>query len=153
MKPLTRGILIAQFLGVVSVIGSIPGNSQVALGQCTLATLNGQYMVAANGTLFPPQFGVTETSVTAAAGYSVYNGDGTGTDYVTLTINGVNANVTSPTATSYTLGADCTGTKTVLPPGPTFNIFVADNGEILTAVSTLPQFAVSEYDRRVLGSR
>jgi hypothetical protein len=72
---------------------------------------------------------------------------------VTLTINGVNANVTSPMATSYTLGPDCTGTKTVLPYGPTFNIFVADNGEMLTGVSTLPQFAVSEYDRRVLGSR
>lgn len=66
----------------------------------TLATLRGQYLVAASGTLFPPAFGVTEPSTSEAAGYSVYNGDGTGTDYVTFTINGVNADVTSPTPTT-----------------------------------------------------
>ena len=49
--------------------------------------------MSATGTLFPPAFGVTEPSVSTAAGYSIYNGDGTGTDYVTFTVNGVNQNV------------------------------------------------------------
>jgi hypothetical protein len=38
----------------------------------------------------------TPPLVTAAAGYSIYNGDGAGTDYVTFTVNGINANVTLP---------------------------------------------------------
>jgi hypothetical protein len=84
-----------------------------------------------------------------AAGYSIYNGDGTGTDYVTFAVNGVNQNVTSPAATSYTLEPDCTGTKTVLPYGPHFNIFVAVDGESLTAIATDSGFAVSESDSRV----
>lgn len=116
--------------------------------KCTLDTLKGQYLVAANGTLFPPAFGVTAPSISAAAGYSVYNGDGTGTDFVTFTVNGVNQNVASPTATTYTLGPDCTGTKTVLPYGPHFNIFVALDGDGVTAIATDPGFAVSESDRR-----
>lgn len=117
--------------------------------KCTLETLKGQYLVAATGTLFPPAFGVTAPSVSAAAGYSIYNGDGTGTDYVTFTVNGVNQNVESPTPTAYTLGPDCTGTKTVLPYGPHFNIFVAPDGEGLTAIATDSGFAAAESDRRV----
>jgi hypothetical protein len=117
--------------------------------KCSLATLRGQYLVAASGTLFPPAFGVSEASISEAAGYSLYNGDGTGTDYVTFTVNGVNANVASPTPTSYTLNADCTGTKTVLPDGPHFNIYVAFDGSALTAIATDTGFAVSESDKRV----
>lgn len=118
--------------------------------KCTLETFNGQYLVAANGTLFPPAFGVTEQSVSAAAGYSTYNGDGTGTDWVTFTIDGAVAvgAVPTPTPTTYTLKSDCTGTKTVMD-GPHFNIFVAIDGSGVTAIATDPGFAVSESDRRV----
>jgi hypothetical protein len=113
----------------------------------------GQYLVGANGMLIPPVplFSIpagTPSLVTAAAGYSIYNGDGTGTDYVTFTVNGINANVTSPTPTKYTLNPDCTGTKTVLPSGPHFDIFVALDGDGLTAIATDTGFAVSESDRR-----
>ncbi len=116
--------------------------------KCTLATLNGQYLVAANGTLFPPAFGVAETSVSNAAGFSIYYGDGKGEDYVTFTINGVNANVTSPTPFIYTLNPDCTGTRTVLPSGPHFNIFAALDGDGLTSIATDPGFAKSNSERR-----
>jgi hypothetical protein len=122
-------------------------------GRCTLETLNGQYLVAANGMLIPPvslfSIPAGPSLVTAAAGYSIYNGDGTGTDYVTFTVNGINANVTSPTPTKYALNPDCTGTKTVLPSGPHFDIFVAIDGSGLTAVVTDQGFAASESDRRV----
>jgi hypothetical protein len=121
--------------------------------KCTLDTLKGQYLVAATGTLFPPAFGVTEPSVSTAAGYSTYNGDGTGTDYVTFAVNGVNQNVASPTPTTYTLEPDCTGTKTVTPFGPHFNIYAAFDGERLTAIATDSGFAVSESDGRVGSSR
>ena len=139
---IATGVLIS--VGLLSVE---QGNA--AEKRCTLDTLKGQYLVAATGTLFPPAFGVTAPSISAAAGYSIYNGDGTGTDYVTFTVNGVNQNVTSPTPTTYTLGPDCTGTKTVLPYGPHFNIFVASDGEGLTAIATDSGFAAVESDRRV----
>jgi hypothetical protein len=116
--------------------------------KCTLATLKGQYLFATSGTLFPPAFGVMEQSVSDAAGYSVYNGDGTGTDYVTFTVNGmVVAN--GPMSTTHKLNADCAGTRTVLPDGPHFNIFVAVNGSALTEISTDQGFAVSSFDKRV----
>jgi hypothetical protein len=139
---IATGVLIS--LGLLNV-----EQGYAADKKCTLATLKGQYLVAASGTLFPPAFGVTAPSVSTAAGYSIYNGDGTGTDYVTFTVNGVNQNVASPTPTSYTLGPDCTGTKTVLPYGPHFNIFVAYNGEGLTAIATDSGFAAAESDKRV----
>jgi hypothetical protein len=122
--------------------------------KCTLETLKGQYLGAANGMLIPPVplFSIPATTpplVTAAAFYSTYYGDGTGMDWVTFTVNGVNADVTSPTPTQYILNSDCTGTKTVLPSGPHFDIFVAIDGSGLTAVVTDQGFAASESDRRV----
>ena len=86
-------------------------NSQAA--KCSLDTLKGQYLVAAHGTLFgtpamPGPFGVTTPSTSEAAGFSIYYGDGTGEDYVTFTINGVNENVPSPISFTYTLNSDCT---------------------------------------------
>lgn len=121
--------------------------------KCTLETLYGQYLVAAHGTLFgtpanPGPFGVTQPSTSEAAGFSIYYGDGTGEDYVTFTVNGVNENVTSPTPFTYTLNSNCTGTRTVLPYGPSFNIFAAFDGDGLSAIATTPGFAESDYERR-----
>ena len=120
--------------------------------RCTLETLNGQYLEAGNGMLIPPVpvFSIPSgapSSVTAFAAYSIYNGDGTGTDYVTFTVDGVIA-ANGPMPTTYTLNADCTGTKTVTN-GPHFNIFVAVDGSGLAEVSTDQGFAVSDVERRV----
>jgi len=124
--------------------------------KCTLETLNGQYLVAGNGMLIPPVplFSIpagAPPSVTAVAAYSIYNGDGTGTDYVTFTVDGVIA-ANGPTPTTYTLNTDCTGTRTVVN-GPHFNIFVAIDGSALTEVSTDQGFAVSTFDRRAGSER
>ena len=117
--------------------------------RCTLATLRGQYLFAGSGTLFPPAFGVTEPALANSAGYHIFNGDGTGTDWVTFVVNGVNLNVPSPVPITYTLNSDCTGTYSV-SNGPTFNIFVARDGSELAVIVTTPGVAVSEGpDRRV----
>jgi hypothetical protein len=82
---------------------------------CTLATLKGRYLFAGTGTLLPPALGlVTEPSLESAAGYHIFNGDGTGKDFVTFSINGIIVPITSPLSTTYTLNSDCTGTVTVL---------------------------------------
>jgi hypothetical protein len=142
-------------IGAIVSVGLFAGEQAYAgenghPAKCTLETLSGQYLVAANGTLFPPAFGVTAQSVSAAAGYSTYNGDGTGTDWVTFSIDGavVIGAVPTPTPTTYTLNSNCTGTKTVMD-GPHFNIFVAIDGSGLTAIATDQGFAVSESDKRV----
>ena len=67
--------------------------------KCTLATLKGQYLFTDQGT------------VVAAAGYHIFNGDGTGTDFVTLTVNGVDLHVPSPVPISYTLKPDSEPTQ------------------------------------------
>jgi hypothetical protein len=120
--------------------------------RCTLATLNGQYLFAETGTLLPPAFGVQAPTAAASAGYHIFNGDGTGTDFVTLTVNGIDQNVPSPVAITYTLNPDCTGTYSV-QNGPNFDIFVAIDGSALSHIDTTPGVSASGVDRRVGSSR
>ena len=118
---------------------------------CTLATLHGQYLFNGSGTLFPPAFGVTSVSTGTSAGFHIFNGDGTGTDFVTFTVNGINQNVPSPVATTYTLNPDCTGTFSV-HNGPNFDIFVAVDGSELSQVATDPGVSFSASNIQRVGS-
>jgi hypothetical protein len=121
--------------------------------KCTLATLNGQYLFAGPATLFPPAFGVTAPAIAASAGFHIFSGDGTGTDFVTLTVNGVNQNVPSPVPITYTLNPDCTGTYSV-QNGPSLIIFVAIDGSALTVIEATPGVSASYGpDPRVGSSR
>jgi len=113
-------------------------------GKCTLATLNGQYLFNGSGTLFPPAFGVTSVSTGTSAGFHIFNGDGTGFDFVTFSLNGVDQHVPSPVAITYTLNHDCTGTYSVPSAGLHADIFVAVDGSALTTIDTDPGVAVSE---------
>ena len=142
-------------MGIVSSAGLLIAGSETAAqesGGCSLEILRGQYLMAATGTLFPPAFGVTQQSVSTVAGYSIYNGDGSGTDHVIQTINGTDQHVPSPIPTTYTLNSDCTGYKQVLN-GPSFNIFAAVDGSALAQVSTTPGFAVALSSERVKHAR
>ena len=93
---------------------------------------------AGSATLFPPAFGVTAPSTSASAGFHIFNGDGTGSDFVTFSVNGVDQHVPSPVAITYTLNHDCTGTYSVPSAGLSFDIFVAVDGSQLTVISTVP---------------
>jgi hypothetical protein len=109
--------------------------------KCTLATLKGRYLFATTGTLLPPARGVEEPSVSAAAGYHIFNGNGTGTDFVTAVRNGTVNVSRSPFDLTYTLDSDCTGTYSVLPLRqglPTFDIFVSPNGDEIASINTDP---------------
>src|SRR5262245_40468755 len=102
---------------------------------CTLATLKGWYLFTLHGTPHPPA--VTEPTTSNAAGFHIFNGDGTGTDIVTFRRNGVTLLENFVTPTSYTVDADCTGSITVTD-GPTFGIFIAPNGESFAEIVTAP---------------
>jgi hypothetical protein len=114
-----------------------PADAGGAGGNCSLETLKGQYLGPASGTVFPPAFGVSEPAVSEATGYSIFNRDGTGTDYVTFTINGVVIFEMNVTPFTYTLKLDCTGTRTV-SNGPKFNIYAAFDGCVVTEIATAP---------------
>lgn len=119
--------------------------------QCSLKTLKGRYLFAGSGVAFPPAFGVTEVSVSNAAGFHIFNGEGTGQDYVTFTINGVVQKVPPHSPLTYTLNRDCTGTYTVLNGGPSFDIFVSPNGDEMTSIATEPEGNAASFtpSRRV----
>ena len=100
-------------------------------------TLKGRYLFAASGTLLPPAFGVTEPTPGADAGYHTFNGDGTGTDTVTVRVGSEIVLENFVTPISYTVNADCTGSYTV-PNGPSFDLFIAPNGEAIARIATAP---------------
>ena len=116
---------------------------------CTLATLKGRYLFALHGTLLPPAFGVTEPTPSDAAGFHLFNGDGTGTDIVTFRLGGETVLENEVAPLSYTVNADCTGSFTVTN-GPSFGLFIAPNGESFAEISTAPPGnEVSDIARRV----
>ncbi len=104
---------------------------------CTLATLQGRYLFAESGILLPPAFGVAVPTQAADVGFHIFNGDGTGTDIVTVRIGStvVLENLVSPLV--YTVNADCTGTITV-SNGPSFDIFIAPDGTEFGSIATAP---------------
>ena len=139
------GIGVVASVGLLTVAPVFAGANDGA-PRCNLATLKGRYLFAAPGTVFPPAFGLTEQAIGNAAGFHIFNGNGTGQDYVTFTLNGVDQHVPSPTDLIYTVNADCTGTYSLLPLGhglPTFDIFVSPNGDEMTAINTDPGNASS----------
>jgi hypothetical protein len=139
---------LANAAGIVAIAGLSLSNALAASNEyelqdsdghraCTLATLKGRYLFAASGVILPPAFGVTVPTEGADAGLRMLNGDGTGTDTVTVRIgnNIVLENAVSPL--SYTVNADCTGTITVVN-GPSFDIFIAPDGSEFAEIATAP---------------
>jgi hypothetical protein len=141
LRRTIRVALAAGLLAIagLSLSGTLAASNDDGPRECTLATLKGRYLFAFSATLLPPAFGVTQPTPSNAAGFNILNGDGTGTDTVTLTIGGHIAlqNVVVPT--SYVVNADCTGTLTVLVPnGPSFDLFIAPDGEQFASIATGP---------------
>jgi hypothetical protein len=135
-----RAGLWAIALGVVVSMGAEQGYAGEKEEKCTVATLKGQYLFAESGMLLPPA--VPSPLPTNGAGFHIFNGDGTGTDFVTISVNGIDQHVPSPVAITYTLNPDCTGTLSV-QNGPNHDIFVAVDGSSVTSINTDPGVAAS----------
>ena len=147
---ITAGLLAIGLSRSGAVAAATDESTRDGTRGCTVATLKGRYPFAAAGMLYPPAFGVTEPTPAADAGYQLINGDGTGTDTVTLRVGGVIVLENAVFPTTYTINADCTGTKTVLGgPRPSFGIFVAPDGSEFASIATDPGNYVSNIDHRV----
>jgi hypothetical protein len=136
------GLWAAIGIGICITVGLLtvePGYAEEKEHEptCTLKTLKGRYLFAQSVTVLPPAFGVTEPTPAYAAGFRIFNGDGTGTDIVTLRLGGVTVLENEVTPISYTVNADCTGSITVTN-GPPFGIFIAPNGESIATIATDP---------------
>jgi hypothetical protein len=131
----TIGIGIFVMVGLITVA---QGSADDKGHGCTLKTLKGRYLFALNSTLLPPAFGVAEPTPSSAAGFHVFNGDGTGMDIVTFRLGGVTVLENSLAPISYAVNSDCTGSYTVLNGGPSFGLFIAPDGESIAAISTDP---------------
>jgi hypothetical protein len=119
---------------------------------CTLNTLKGRYLFGGIATLLDPDDPdpLVKQQLLAVAGYHTVNGDGTGTDIVTVTINGVVVRESFVTPITYTVNPDCSGTYTVPVSGESFGIFIAPHGEELMVIGTSPgSVLVQGPNRRV----
>ena len=141
-----RGITLAALLTLGIGQGLMFGDDGGDKPACTLATLKGRYLFGGVATLLPPA--TPQATLLAVAGYHIFNGDGTGTDVVTSTINGaiLSKNFVGPV--SYTVNPDCTGTYTVPSEGLTFDIFIAPRGEELIVISTKAGFVMVQGPNR-----
>ena len=138
-----RASLWVVAIGLFITVGFLAVGPAYADGQhhgpsCTLKTLKGRYLFSEPAMLVPPAFGITEPTPGNAAGFHIFNGDGTGTDIVTLRINGVTIFSNAVMPITYTVNADCTGSYTVLNGGPSFDLFIAPDGDSIAAITTAP---------------
>jgi hypothetical protein len=124
--------------------------------QCTLKTLKGRYLFSEPGTALPPFFpDLTEPTPINAAGFHIFNGDGTGHDIVTVRLGGVTVLENARIPFKYSVEKDCTGSYTThVPPGqgpsPSFGLFIAPDGESIAVITTGPDGnQASDISRRV----
>ena len=133
----------------LSLSGTLVASNDDGTRGCTLATLKGRYLFAISGTLFPPVLRVTQPTPFNAAGFNLFNGDGTGTEPLTLTVGGEIAVQQSVQPFVYTVNPDCTGSYTAVN-GASFDLFIAPDGEQFAIVATAPPgFGGSGINRRV----
>jgi hypothetical protein len=149
LRRITPVVVAAGLLTIAGLTRPVPAAADDDVHRvCSVATLKGRYLIADKGTLNPPAFGVTVPTPAANVGYSIYNGDGTGTDVVTFRVGNAIVLTNFSSSTIYTVNADCTGTKTVIG-GPQFGIFVSPDGSEVATISTDPGNYVAGIDHRV----
>jgi len=140
MKRITLWAVGIAVLASVALITVEQGLAQVfapndGSPKCGVATLKGRYLFAAQGLVFAPN--QTEpTAAASVAGIHVFNGDGTGYDLVTLTLNGIDQQVPHVNPLTYELNSDCTGTYAVTGTPLTFAVFVSPTGDEITTINT-----------------
>src|SRR5712692_9707189 len=85
LRGITLAVLLTLGVGQGLMFGDDVGDKPGDKPTCTLATLKGRYLFGGIATLLPPA--TPQATLLAVAGYHIFNGDGTGTDVVTSTIN------------------------------------------------------------------
>src|SRR5262249_15685154 len=101
-------IAVLSSAGILALIGttSTAGIAATPSLSCSNATLNGTYSFAATGW----SISAGAAAPLSLAGFDTFNGAGTSTGVITVSVNGVVVNNNSTDPSTYTINADCTGT-------------------------------------------
>jgi hypothetical protein len=139
------GLWAAMGIGICITVGLLTVESGYAeetdhAATCTLETLKGRYLFGGITTLLDPDDPnpLVKQQLLAVAGYHTFNGDGTGTDIVTVTLNGVVVRENFVTPITYTVNPDCSGTIIILATGESLGLFIAPHGEELITIGMTP---------------
>jgi hypothetical protein len=153
------GLWAAMGIGLFLTVGLLTVESGYAEEKehepmCSLKTLKGRYLFSQPGMALPPFFPeITEPTPINAAGFLIFNGDGTGQSIVTVRVGGETILENAHIPFSYTVNADCTGSYTTqVPqgPSPSFGLFIAPDGESIAVITTGPDGnQASDISRRV----
>ena len=143
VKSITSSLLFACAL--VSLVAAMAlgtsGTARASLGPqpCGLYTLRGSYLFATHG--WNIVGGVAQPKAIVEG--IDFNGDGTlVSPFATVSINGTILHSSGSLGT-YTVNTDCTGTLS-FTGGPSFDIFVEQNGKQLWMIQTGPGSPVFE---------
>jgi len=130
MKTLTWYVTISM-----AMVFGVSGLAQAGDGEhdCGLKTLRGTYVFSASG--FTIVGGVAQPK--AIVEVIEFNGDGTlSVPAATRSVNGVVVRSLPGGVGTYTIEDDCTGT--IAFDGPSFDIFVSANGDVISMIQTNP---------------
>ena len=106
-----RAGLWAIGIGMLFMVGILTVRSGYSDGpKCSVKTLKGTYLVSGISYMVTPNT-TNLLAYVAVAARTIYNGDGTSTNFARFTINGVGP-IDSTSDGRYTVDADCKGTET-----------------------------------------
>jgi len=153
MKRVGLWTIAIGLLLSVGPLGAEPGLAETgALPRCTLSTLKGRYLFGGIASVGP--------SSLAVAGYHIFNGDGTGKDVLSATLDGhsIEHNLSSNPDRSeyditYTVNADCSGTYTVPSAGLSFGLYVAPDGDEVIVIGLTPGFTLVQGPNKRVSPR
>ena len=147
---------VVLFLGVGLLLAPRQGDADDS-ARCGPETLKGRYLFGGIATILPPASGAPVPL--AVAGYHVFNGDGTGRDVLSGTINGqsVETQLADPDrseyAITYTVNPDCSGTYQVPAVGLSFGLYVAPGGDEVIVIGLTPGFVLVQGPSRRVSHR
>ena len=115
-----RAGLWAIGLGMLCIVGILTVKqgysvSTADLHKCSVTTLKGVYLVSGIQYMVTPNTPTVQAYVAVAA-RTIYNGDGTSTNFARFTINGGGFQIDSTSPGIYTVDEDCKGTETHIDP-------------------------------------
>jgi hypothetical protein len=153
-------VLLLLVVGVVAVLavgtGFAKDENAAGAKKCSEATLDGTYLHAFDGfiTKGENEEPKGENKVPfAVAGYQVFHGNGEANGVSSFSVNG-KITKKEPFSSTYTVGADCTGTQVVVAGITTkYDLFIAPDGSMYTFVQTDRGTVASGFDLRGTAKR
>ena len=147
-------VLLLLSVGVLAV-GAVSAKDENAKhedagAQCSEATLNGRYLFAYDGVIFPEEKGKDQVPI-AVAGQQVFDGNGKQHGVSSVNLNGEIVSK-QPFSGTYQVKADCTGTTTTNRHKS--DLFIAPDGSMFTFVATKPpELVAAGFELRATAKR